>query len=305
MRGRRVAVAVTVAVVVASGCKSRTVLQTERRDTASSIAAEEKGPCTAASMPVSSTQAGAALSYPAAPAVAVTREQALARGPEPIASNRAKLTSVGELDVVADPTGALNRAPRLLPGHAVTTPVWVVAGPPVTGMSGRPTPTSIIDATNGAVLAEHINLIGDVFPALTDRSQATGCRPPYGVLTRSEVQGTHIVPTGATVRILLTTIDVLARTPEGQELAQCAVHACDAGTPVWVVIQQAPDHSLQAGDSRPAGTPSPSQPPGSWRVLALDARTGPQTTGLAGNRGDGAGQPPAAFTSLTDLAPGA
>jgi hypothetical protein len=247
--------------------------------------------------------AGTTITYAARPSVRVTRAEALARLGGPAGARHAVLTSIGEVDAIASPTGVLNRTPTIAPALDPATAVWV-AWTTSSELKSKPPRRAlvVIAAQSGARFDASASFAG--VGALTDRSRA-GCAPPFGVLTRSEIGFLRPAEMHATQTATLTTLGQLIRA-DVNTLSACALASCDPDVPVWVLIDTAPDSRFLGLERGPALAPRPtSAVPGSWTVTAYDARTGPQSS-AASNAGVeiGAGRPPAALVALTDLAPG-
>ena len=205
---------------------------------------------------------GITFHYPNDPLVRVSGEQARGVVNQPTRDLAAKLTSLGELDVLAHPGHPINHQPTIVSGMRVTTPVWAVWNTHATAAAH----VSVIDAATKRILAT-TTVDTRTLDSLTDRSQP-GCHPPYGVLTRSEI--THLnksfVPTPFSIAAQhrsehaeLTTLSVFSRTRVGKQRAQCELHTCEPSAPVWLFINSAPTNSLLPqrgwGPTQPSPTP--------------------------------------------------
>ena len=254
--------------------------------------------------------AGTVFTYPAQPKVTVTRQRALSMLPGATSSSRAVLTSFGEVDAVSTPSGPINHVPTLRSDIGVTLPVWVVWQSGQTGQTLTAHKGVVIDANSGAELVDLKGVKPASLRALTDRSQS-GCEPPFGVLTRSEIKFLVPAAPGASATLKLVTLRILISIQDGSDLGDCSLAACDPGVPVWVWIGTAADCSLMfrcgpppfanSGPGLTPASPLPTPPPGSWALRTFDARTGPQNTELSGETG-GHGPVPADVASLPDLA---
>jgi hypothetical protein len=211
----------------------------------------------------------------------ITREDAIARVDSLQSAHAAVLSSLGEVEAL---TG------RSWSELSVVTPVWVVSAPAAPS-------AFVIDASSGTLLGS-VARRGKL-DALTDRSTA-GCELPLGVLTRSEVLALHPAEPGVKLTAKMTTLTDFAATGVGAGFTQCMLTACDANVPVWVLVSTATDQRFTDEIRGPAGRPR-NTAPGSWQVIAVDARTGPQDTDLA-TVSLGAGSPPAALGAIKDLA---
>jgi len=223
----------------------------------------------------------------------VTRAKALAA----ISGGRdAVLSSAGEVATVAriDPTsvGAHPLDPTLSPQSAV----WLVSSA---------TQTSVVDGSDGRVLRSWLAGTAGWTAAMPDRSApAASCGPPPGVLTRSEAAATKPSDPDTHLSVHLVTEADLDRASPGS--AQCGLTDCNPDDLLWVFTERFSDGHL-ARSERPgraglrADTPPP--PPGSWRMSARPAWTGPDP--WSGNPGytAGPGNPPPAIDGLPDLDP--
>ena len=251
---------------------------------------------------------GTPFTYPTAPDVVVTRERALNTLSGVRDDKRAALTSFGEIDAIVQHEASAINVTTLAPGVPVIEPVWVVWTPTLLlGSTTIPMTGIVVDAKSGVTLAKLGTADERELGSLTDRSIA-GCRPPFGILTRSETQ--YIQPTatgpvdGLQSTWKLTTQGALDATSVAT-FADCELYDCDPSVPVWVNIQTALDGRfiVRSAGPRGAGDRTPVAPAGpSWTMSALDARTGPQATYLAGPGGAG-GSPDSDLLALPDLAP--
>jgi hypothetical protein len=245
--------------------------------------------------------AGTQFTYPIQPRATVTREQALAALP---GANGATLTSFGEADALIDDSAPVYvpRLPALNPSIEVIRPVWVVW----TSLSlSLPARGFVIDATSGIRLVEFHGRYPFALGSLTDRS-LSGCNPPFGVLTRSELA--YFIPpiAGVASTVKLTTLGTLTalNSAGGDSFGNCSLLTCDPNVPVWLLIQTASDSRLMSEHPSPPnpGTSPvrPTPPTGSWAMRGLDARTGPQNTNLSGESA-GLGPLPAELAAVPDL----
>jgi hypothetical protein len=238
---------------------------------------------------------GISFAYPATPAATVPRQHALAAVPGSDSSTKAILTSMGELDAVLHSSVA--------PGVDVIRPVWVVWGAS-TSSGGDQTPSAAVLDANSAALLTRLSGVDDVaLSSLTDRGQGA-CEPPFGVLTRSEV--TYLAPPaqGIVTTLKLMTFGILQSTQKGTTLGNCVLLTCDSSAPVWVWTAIASDWRLVSRvcpPPNPAGPPCQTPAAGSWRLEALDGRTGPQHSDFSGSVG-GFGPLPADLAALPDFA---
>ena len=238
---------------------------------------------------------GSTFTYPIRPTVTLSRERALARFPGGGSASKAILTSFGEVDtVLLGLSLPLNHVPVLNPTIEVGRPVWVVWSNAGKGV--------VVDAVSGDIVASLASINGAALASLSDRSRP-GCLPPFGVLTRSEIDFVTRPLDRATTTMKLVTLQTLTSIAETNELGNClTLHACDPNVPVWVMIRDAPDCSLLLRcTALPGQRPLPTAPPGSWSVTPFDARTGPQT-GFSTAAG-GRGPLPLDLTDLPDLEP--
>ena len=178
---------------------------------------------------------GTTFTYPAHPHIRLSRADALAVIHDTTADGRAVLTSAGELDAVTNPNGPVAEAGEILSTVPVTTPVWVVWDAPSTGQFRT---AVVVDASSGARLTTDLALAK--ISSLTDRSGSV-CAPPFGVLTRSEVERIRPAQPGTRQTAILTTFGRFRATRTGFGFAQCGLDSCDPNVPVWVLISTAPD----------------------------------------------------------------
>jgi hypothetical protein len=247
--------------------------------------------------------AGTEFTYPSKPKVTVTRQRALSMLPGTTSNSRAVLTSFGEVDAVSQTSGPINHVPTLNPNVEVIRPVWVV-------WSGAPDNQTlpvhggiVVDGNSAVKLADLGGVNSASLLSLTDRSQ-NECQPPFGILTRSEVQFLIPAMPATTGTVKLMTLQMLRSIKDGSIVGNCSLAACDPNVPVWVWIGTASDCSLmfRCSPPFPNASPLPTPPPGSWAMRPLDARTGPQNTALSGGS-SGHGPLPSDIAGLPDLAP--
>ena len=236
---------------------------------------------------------GTKFTYPAHPHIRLTRANALAIIHDTTADGRAVLTSAGEVNAVTDTDGPVGNATTVPETVPVTTPVWVVWDSPL-GPQLRP--VVVVDALSGARLAANLSFAK--ISSLTDRS-GSACAPPFGVLTRSEVESIRPAQPGTRQTAILTTFGRFIATRTGFEFAQCTLDSCDPTAPVWVLISTAPDQRF-VDEERGLGSRPTTHGP-SWQLLAIDARSGPQSTSIDNGASLGSGAPPADLLRLRDL----
>jgi hypothetical protein len=250
---------------------------------------------------------GEKFTYPVRPVVKVTREEALRKLGTSVAGARAALTSYGELTKIIGgrlPTGSHLAAADV----PVIGAIWVAWTPSSRRSDPMVENATVVDAESGEIIARLPELPGGVLGNLTDRS-GPACAPPFGVLTRAEVSYLYHYPTGPMSSLKLLTQGTLDANRTFAHFAQCITFACDPTVPVWLSVQAAagdryaPDRGpVYEPERSPGGGPTGSTQRGSWTMTALDARTGPQDTGLSG-ASSGLGRPPADILALTDLSP--
>jgi hypothetical protein len=238
-------------------------------------------------------QPGATFTYPTHPPIRLTRAEALATIHDTTADGRAILTSAGEFNAVTDSVGPGEHITPIPSTVPVTTPVWVVWDDPL-GPQLRP--AFAINADSGVRLAANLDFTK--ISRLTDRS-GPACAPPFGVLTRSEVLSMRPAAPGTKQTAILTTFARFAATYSGRGFAQCNLESCDPTAPLWVLISTAPDQRFVDEERGPTGRPITHGP--SWQLLAVDARTGPQTTSVDNTSSLGPGPAPADLLRLRDL----
>jgi hypothetical protein len=236
--------------------------------------------------------AGTPFTYPTHPTVTVRRDHALRAK---LSARHAVLTSFGELDAVASAPGEASRVPTIAPDVAVTRPVWVAWSPDGSA-------ALVVDAQTGSMIATIPHVDPRALASLTDRSQPT-CAPPFGVLTRSEVEFLRPTEAGTTRTLKLSTQGALDATRTFADLSQCALSTCDPNVPAWLIVDSAADHRYLDRERGPCCGTAPSAPPGSWQVTAVDARTGPQSSDVGNGASLGPGAPPADLARVRDLAP--
>jgi len=250
---------------------------------------------------------GEKFTYPVRPVVKVTRAEALRKLGRSVAGTRAALTSYGELTKIIG--GRLPKGSQaVIPGVPVTRAIWVAWTPSSRRSDPSVENATVVDAESGQTIEGLPPLPGGVLGNLTDRSGSV-CAPPFGVLTRTEVSYLHHYPTGPTSSLKLSTQGTLDANPVFANFAQCVNFACDPTVPVWLSVQAAagdryaPDRGpVYVPSGRPVGGPTGNTRSGSWTMTAVDARTGPQDTGLDGST-SGYGRPPADIVAVRDLAP--
>jgi hypothetical protein len=247
-------------------------------------------------------EAGAEFVYPARPRITVTRQQALDKLPGSASTKRAVLTSFGEIDAATHSTGPLNHRPTLASAVEVIRPVWVVW----TGTVTKSSPTTpqdgiVVDANSAALLAQLKGVDPDAFSSLTDRS-LPGCAPPLGVLSRTEFQYLRPAKTGTINSARLTTLQELLASKVGNGFGSCGLLTCDPSVPIWLWISTTSNPCFGYSGPPPiSSTPNrPTPLPGSWELIAFDARTGSQNT-MPGGAG-GCGPLPPEVTTIPDLA---
>jgi hypothetical protein len=249
---------------------------------------------------------GGTFVYPINPDVTVTREQADSKlAKRSTADVHAALTSFGEFTAVR--AHDANHRSTIAPDVPVAAPVWVAWAP---NRAKNSDAAIVVDARSGETIASIPRIDALALESLTDRT-TRACAPPFGVLTRSEATYIRQPVGGKTVTMKLVTLNDLIRLPDFAVFANCGLQECDATVPVWMTIATASDHRFllggPGGGLRIVGATGPrvtttTIKAGSFTVLGMDARTGPQDTNLDGST-SGAGRPSARLLALPDLSP--
>ena len=206
------------------------------------------------------------------------------------------LSSYGEVDAVLHPHEAINHLPAL--PIDVIRPVWVVWQTTGSASNINARIGAVVDATTGTTLIHLAPADTAAVSSLSDRSSGA-CLPPFGVLTRNEVEFLLPARPGTQRSVKLMQFQALGAVPsDGFSIGGCLILTCDPTVPVWAIATTASDPRFI--DFSPCGLWSPTVGK-CWYLGVVDARTGPQHTEFGGSGGPG--PLPPAVASLPDLDP--